>query len=170
MDNQNPVVPNAVNPTVAQPTANVADDRVALAQPVVQAVAQVPVTPLAPSAPSGKEKIVVPDSLAPFEVVGTDAIEVEPIPPEIESWMEKVAHSAEKTDVGVKVELPSQPTITPVSSQSAAKNVYVIPLGKLELNKGLHAAVTESVRWLATWCTRVIRKYGAAAVAYKEET
>jgi hypothetical protein len=167
-----PTVPQQNVPPVATPSLS--GDRVvspapsAIAQPVVNAVANsIPAMPT-PQGPSFKESKPFLSSEAGSVIEtasGESAIEKEPIPEEVEAWMEKVnqEQAAEKLP---QIELPPAP-VTPTTPQ-VASSLYVLPLGKMELDKGKHASVNDSIHWLAAWCVRVIKKLGPQQIAYKQ--
>jgi hypothetical protein len=92
------------------------------------------------------------------EVVGTDAIEKEPLPPEVASWMEKVNrdNSGEKPAEIVIADKTAQAPTNHYSNQP----VFVLPLGEHEYEQGLKSSVNDSVRWLAQWCQRLVKKLG----------
>lgn len=159
-----PVVP--VNPPQAIPPVAVpGDDRtvVPLASTFVAQAATTPVAVQQQSAApaSAKEKGAFgAGETVPFVEMNTSqsGVENEPLPPEVESWMEKVSHSVDVADA--KNIVLSQPKAQAVSATPPAQTVFVVPLGEDEFKMGLHASVKDSVRWLAVWCQRIIKKFG----------
>ncbi|PWU24264.1 hypothetical protein C5B42_00210 [Candidatus Cerribacteria bacterium 'Amazon FNV 2010 28 9'] len=156
----------------AQPAQS--DDRTTISAPtplansLVNTVATVSVKQPEPQTPSFKENKVFAGSEVKTTVettVGEDAIEKEPLPEAVESWMEKVGQS-EQTALP-KVQLPKAEPVQPVVDTQAPATVYILPLGEMELKKAKHANVNDSIRWLATWCVRLLKKLGSEA-AYKE--
>lgn len=133
----------------------------ALAGQVIQATstAQAPVQQVSSKA---KEAGPISAEVSPtIEVVGTDAIEKEPLPPEVASWMEKVNrdNSGEKPAEIVIADKTAQAPTNHYSSQP----VFVLPLGENEYKQGMHASVNDSIRWLAQWCQRLVKKLGTDA-------
>lgn len=159
-------------PTTPVGTTPVADDRnlasaaQAIAAPIANVVAAAPPVPPQPQVPSFKEsKPYLSSETAPIETAtGESAIEKEPIPEEVEAWMEKVGQ-AESLPNLPKVELPPTPPQAPPAAP--AQSVYVLPLGELEVKQAMHASVNDSIKWLATWCVRMIKKLGPQA-AYRQ--
>lgn len=95
---------------------------------------------------------------ATFQEVNTGAaaLEREPIPPEVEAWMEKVGQPTRDTAMD---NLP-QVQLTPKTPTPSAPSgpMYVLPLGEQELSEGMKAGLNDSFRWLATWCARIIEQ------------
>lgn len=58
---------------------------------------------------------------------------------------------------------------TLVTAPSAQPTQIVLPVTQATLLYGLKQAVSESIRWLAEWCLRLIKIFGARAVFRKEE-
>ncbi len=168
-----PVVP--VNPPQAQPPVVASgDDRtvVPLASTFVAQAANAPVVQqqVASATPaSAKEKGGFgAGETVPFVEVnaGSSGVENEPLPPEVESWMEKVSHSVDVADAkNIVLSQPKAPAAQPVPP---AQTVFVVPLGEDEFKMGLHASVKDSVRWLAVWCQRIIKKLGNSSAFQSE--
>lgn len=139
-----------------------ADDRVGgvAAPTLVQSIALTPPSSATPQVPSGsKEKgaVAVSETVPLIEVsTGASALEKEPIPPEVEAWMDKVGQEAAE----VKLEtLPSvQVPLPPPTQGFSSQPQFVLPLGEQEMQMGLHASVNDSIRWLATWARRLIKQ------------
>lgn len=79
--------------------------------------------------------------------------------PEVEGWLEKVERSRD-----VRLPAPIQDDqgniILDNTETTAPEDKIVLPLTHEAVNKGVHAKVTDSARWLATWCLRLIKKFG----------
>jgi len=58
---------------------------------------------------------------------------------------------------------------TLVTAPSAQPVQIILPVTQATLLYGLKQKVSESVRWLAEWCLRIIKIFGARAVFPKEE-
>lgn len=85
----------------------------------------------------------------------TDAEPNPEIDKDIESYIEKIEKE-------VYLSKPindnyGQPLVSPPSPQ---KPNIVLPLSKLRYEFGLTQKVTESIRWLAAWCGRLIKIFG----------
>ena len=159
-----------VQPQVSSPP--VSDDRtqVAVAPSLVQGIAQS--TVVAASQPqmggSGKEKGSISSETVPIiEVGNTGALEKEPLPAEVESWMEKVGQEEAQIKLEnlppVQVPPPAPATSTP------AQPIFVLPLGEQEMQLGLHSSINDSIRWLATWAKRVMKQF-KGQVAYRDNS
>ncbi|MBI5151451.1 MAG: hypothetical protein HZA34_02660 [Candidatus Pacebacteria bacterium] len=103
------------------------------------------------------------------EVPGAQVIETEKsaeIPPEVESWMEKVDHHeiAAPKEVVVADQTSAQPT-----GHYASDPVIILPISHQKVQTGMKKSVAESIRWLAEWCLRVIKKFHGMVV-YREES
>lgn len=143
----------------------------AVATPVLQAAQSY--DPLNPPHVGGKPgrgvKELVSSALdARNEIPGVQVVETEQsaeIPPEVESWMEKVDHRevVPPKEIVVADQTSMQPT-----GHYAAQPVIVLPTSQQTVKKGMTQGVTESIRWLAEWCFRVIKKFHGMVV-YREE-
>ncbi|HAU99524.1 MAG: hypothetical protein UX04_C0005G0014 [Microgenomates group bacterium GW2011_GWF2_45_18] len=105
-----------------------------------------------------------PDLSPLAEIPGAQVIEDEPNPeisPEVESWMEKVDR---KNIDPPKEVVVADKTATNPTGNYAAQPVIVLPISKPTLTKGLTQNVQYSVRWLAEWCLRIIKKFGGMVV------
>lgn len=85
------------------------------------------------------------------------------LPVEVEGWVERV----EQDDV--KDFEPIVHDGQTILSTSAPQQVDItLPISEDEAKKGLHHKVFESVRWMAEWCVRLVKKYHGK-VAYKRD-
>lgn len=154
---QTPASSQAADTTVPAPSVPPV-----LAQPVTHVASMQPQPQVGVPA-RAKEMGAVPQEVVGFvEVVGSDSVEKEPLPPEVASWMEKV----NRGEVGGKppeIVIADKTAHTP-SYAGTAQPVYVLPLGRTEFRAGLHKSVSDSVRWLAEWCKRVMKKMGSQAM------
>ncbi|HSW89871.1 MAG TPA: hypothetical protein VLH19_03280 [Patescibacteria group bacterium] len=131
-----------------------------LVGPALQQTAQVPAP--APPVSVGKTKEVAPQSqelVGPIEIVGSDAIEKEPLPPEVSGWMEKVKRGESGEQKPPEIVIADKTAQAPTGDY-ASQPVFVLPLGKTEMRQGIHKSVNDSVRWLAQWCERLMKKLG----------
>ena len=162
------ISPSVSQVNQSQPTP-ISDRSVgAVAPTLVQSIAQSPpVVPVPQVGSSQKEKGGITTESVPIVEVhtGASAIEVEPIPEAVEAWMEKVGQD----DAQIKLEnLPPVQVPPPApSDQVSAQPVFVLPLGKEEMQMGLHASVNDSIRWLATWAKRIVKQL-KGQVAYRQ--
>jgi hypothetical protein len=148
----------------ANQTANVvSDDRAvgAVVPSVVKSIASSPPVTQQPEPQTparAKEMGSQSSESSPLLEVNTGAaaIEQEPIPEEVEAWMEKVGGQGETTKLenlpAVQVSAPAK---QPVASSSQA---FVLPLGEAEVDRGNKASVNDSIKWLATWCQKLIKQ------------
>ncbi len=125
---------------------------------IVQSIASAPPVPPQPQVSArAKEQVVPSETTTMVETAQVKATpETEPIPPEVEAWMEKVGGAAEEVNLDnlPPVEVAPPTTQAPASSPPA----FVLPLGEAEMQAGLHAGVNDSIRWLATWCQRIFKQ------------
>lgn len=59
---------------------------------------------------------------------------------------------------------------TLVTAPSAQPTQVILPISQSQLFYGLKQKVSESIRWLAEWCLRLIKIFGSRAVLRKEES
>ena len=78
--------------------------------------------------------------------------------PEIAGYIEKVEKEAELAPTVVD-DYTQQILMTAPSSQAPQ---VTLPLTEEEITQGLHHKVWESVRWLAEWCVRQVKKLHGA--------
>jgi galactose-1-phosphate uridylyltransferase len=117
---------------------------------------------MAQGKPSGaKEQEPVSPVGASERVPIVEMREPKELPEEVEGWLERV----EREDV-------EQPRAVvhkgkTIVSPSAPQDVSVtLPLTEEEVKQGLHHKLVESVRWMAEWCARIVKKYHGR-IAYK---
>lgn len=127
--------------------------------------------PLNPSHPVGKSGIGAKetavnkglDSIV-AEVPGAQVVETEKsaeIPPEVESWVEKVHHHEIQAPHEVVV---ADKTTQQLTGNYASDPVIVLPVTQQGMQVGITKTVTESARWLVEWCTRIIKKFHGMVV------
>lgn len=158
-----PPVPQPTDQPTASAVANsTATQAPAVAGPVVQAVASTP-PPQSALTSKGKEVGPVSSELAGFvEVAGADAFEKEPLPAEVASWMEKV--SRDNSDSKPPEIVIADKTAQAPTGHYANQPVFVLPLGEVQIQQGLSKSVGDSVRWLSTWCKKMMKRLGNQAV------
>ena len=128
-----PVLPSQTPPS----SVSVPVEPTSLAQPIVQAASSLPSQPVSGAPLRAKEAAPVSAEVtAPIEVVGSDALEKEPLPPEVSSWMEKVNrdNSGEKPPEVVVADISASNP----SGSYASHPVFVLPLGDDDYKRGLN--------------------------------
>ncbi len=93
--------------------------------------------------------------------------ESEPLPPEVEGYLQKLEAAGE-------IKLPEPIThdgnvLLASSEAQVVKEKIVLPLSQSGIQTGLSSKVTNSARWLAEWCVRLI-KMMRDGVKYAPET
>ncbi len=75
---------------------------------------------------------------------------------ELEGWMEKLEKGED-----VQLEKPVVDDYGQILIQSSApqKPKIILPLDDKEINWGITQKITESIRWLAEWCLRLIKMW-----------
>lgn len=138
--------PQSAIPTILQSIAN-----------TTPAVSMTPADPQMPARAKETGSVSVAETAAIQEVAsGDSAIEQEPIPAEVEAWMQKVGQTAESPKLE---QLPQVQVTAPVLAPKVpSKTMFVLPLGEAEVKQGLHASINDSVKWLATWCQKVLKQ------------
>lgn len=105
-----------------------------------------------PQVASPKEQKEILSRLFPEKHPIVERPTVPEVPPEIERF-EAIA--------GAEIQLPTPVTDDTgqvlVTSPAAAKPKIVLPLTEEEIERGLHTKIIYSLRWLAEWCTRLIK-------------
>ncbi len=140
----------------ATPTTD--DSMSSLAVPFVQKMQQTPsASPI--SVGVSKESPPTFEQNVGLEMVGADAAELEPIPPEVASWMQKV--SRDNSQSSLQEVVVTGQSSTPPKNGFAAPPVFVLPLGQAVYSKGLQESVDTSIRWLSEWCRKMVKKFGA---------
>ena len=86
---------------------------------------------------------------------------------EVEGYIERVEKKAESTvsDNQVK-KVADQNNLQPATNlpvipqlPSEEKQKVILPIEKIEIERGVKSGVGESVRWLSEWCVYMIKKY-----------
>ena len=169
-----PVQPQGMNPSVDPQIPTTLTDAVVLHTVSQSAQAYDPLNP--PNTVGGRSGLGVKESVAHTangldalvqEVPGSQVIEVEKsaeIPPEVESWMEKVEHH--------EVKAPNQVVVADQTAQMptgdyAAQPVIVLPATQQAVKTGMKKGVQDSIRWLAEWCIKMMKKFHGLVV-YRE--
>lgn len=126
-----------------------------------------PSGPSEPQVPARAKEQAVPSEKITFLEAspGIGTLESEPIPPEVEAWMEKVG--SETSEVKLDSLPPVQVSPPTPKSTSSSQTTFVLPLGEEEMKLGMKADVNDSIHWLATWCQRIILQL-RGQVAYRQ--
>lgn len=90
--------------------------------------------------------------------------EIPEIPPEIERAQPVAGAAAQLTQP-----VTDDQGQVLVTSAAAQQPQIVLPLTGEEIEEGLHQKVFNSVRWLAEWCLRLVKKMGGAVVIKKKK-
>jgi hypothetical protein len=128
-------------------------------------------TPTAPSIPTSIVGSPNKESLPPRSSTEVTHIvelnETEPLPPEVEGWLQKL-------DTAGDIKLPEPIThdgnvLLANSEAQIVKEKIVLPMTQSGVQQGLTAKVTDSARWLAEWCVRLIKSM-KSDIKYAPET
>ena len=81
--------------------------------------------------------------------------EAEPLPPEVEGWLQKL-------DAAGDIKLPEPIThdgdiLLANSEAQIVREKIVLPMNQTAVQQGLTAKVTDSARWLAEWCVKLMK-------------
>lgn len=136
-DAQQPATSQASEPQVQKPVPQVDDPSKTVGKPAAAKEAEFV------SGVGVSEKAPVVEVREPGE-----------LPEDVKGWLERV----ERDDVA------EPPTVVhkgkPVVSPAAPADVTVtLPLSEEGVKKGLKQRIVESIRWLAVWCVRLVKKY-----------
>jgi hypothetical protein len=176
-DEPNAVPASPVSPTV--PTDPVAPGAV----PTAQAVLGTPTPPTVPVAggrrresiagvtqteqPQAAETPVQTTQEAPPEVAPTapEAERSAELGPELEKFVEQTEKQSDKQPPETVVAAETMPTAVP---KTVKQPVVILPLTQKDLQAGQKKGTTNSIRWLAEWCVRQIKKFSSILVVYRE--
>ncbi len=92
------------------------------------------------------------------------------IEPEVESWLEKLEKEDSSLQNSVKDDQTNQVVLDDIDSDGGDDKKFkvILPLTKVEVEKGLKRKVVDSARWMAEWCIRMIKVFHGK-VAYKRK-
>lgn len=100
--------------------------------------------------PLVSETSVVPEAAKLVEVR-----ETEPLPAEVEGWLQKLD---EEGDIRLDKPISHDGDVLLANSEAqVVKEKIILPMTQSALNQGLTQKVTDSARWLAEWCLRLIK-------------
>ena len=152
----------ASSPSAKASVGTQSQDQTQVVQPTTvqpqESTQQPQVTPITPAGarPAGaKEEEFVSSKGDAENVPVVEIRESEELPTEVEGWLERV----EKDDVAEPPTIVHQgkPIVSPASPQQGS---VTLPLDDEGIKKGLHHKFVDSVRWLAEWCVRLVKKFG----------
>ena len=105
--------------------------------------------------PAGAKEVEFVGGKAPIAEQPTvvEVREPETIPEEVSGWLER----AERDDVAEPPTIVHQGQVL-VSPAQPAKAAVALPLDDTKIKQGLHSQLFDSIRWLAEWCVRVMKK------------
>lgn len=106
---------------------------------------------VAPVSYGGKEQ---QEQVETSEEVGVQEIKEPEVPPEVEGWVERV----ERGDIQLPQPVSHRGQTLVQSAQPKQVHV-VLPLSEEGVIRGLHLKVIYSLRWLAEWCIRLLKKF-----------
>ncbi len=159
--------PNLTTPITAPPGVPAAPDPNLTAGPVLQTLAGQPPGQTTPTITAfGRHKEVAIPLTAE---ISSQPAEVEPTPeisPEMDKFVEKVEQQVVKPATETVI-AQTQPAAVP---KTISQPVVILPATEKVIQKGLHQSITHSVRWLAEWCLRQIRKFKNVLVVYRENS
>jgi hypothetical protein len=153
-----PAIPEANQQSVAPPTVAQVDATLASA---ALASVQIPpatiATPANPISHPNKEVAPIIDK-APIAPETTRLVEVreqEPLPEEVEGWLQKLDQEG---DIKLDKPITQDGDILLANTEAqVVKEKIVLPMSQSAAQQGLTKKVTESARWLAEWCVRLIK-------------
>lgn len=153
----------SVQPTPQPPAVPTDVSGLSTAGPLIQTLAGPQPTPQ-PTAGRRKEVLsTVPSA----EVPTGQSAEVEPSPensPEMDKFVEKVEQHVVKPPTETVI-AQAEPAPVP---KTVSQPVVVLPATQKTINQGRGKGTAFSVRWLAEWCLRQIRKFKDILVVYRE--
>ncbi len=172
----------AANSTPTAPAAAPFSDAAAPAPgvvPTMQAVLGTPVPTPPPTPTAGGRRAESTVSSTPVEQVvpqpeSAAPVEIAPAPepersgelgPELEKFLEQTEQQADKQPIETVIAADTLPTSVP---KTLKKPVVILPLSEKELQSGRKKNSNHSVRWLAEWCVRQIKKFQSLLVVYRE--
>ncbi len=159
--NQN--IPSQNTPAAVSPQQGDQSVTIATSSPSTPVEPTQPLPPQVPpqiSAAPGGNKERQGSSIAVPEISISQPQEIEKsaeVPPELESWMEEVQHHEEMLPKEIVI-ADENPTAEPTTNISDEPFI-VLPVTQAGMQSGLKKSVTESARWLVTWCKRIIQKF-----------
>ena len=165
--------PNQINPFPIPPTSNLAIDPPS--QPSIDSlIAQSLIADDLPTAPPIITNMVGSPNKEALPLTASTEIthlveihETEPMPPEVEGWLQKLDAAG---DIKLSQPITHDGEVLLANSEAQViKEKIVLPLNQTGVQQGLTAKVTDSARWLAEWCMRLIKSM-KNEVKYAPET
>ena len=131
-----------------------------------------PISPPPTSSPTmgnpQKEAAPVSENHTPPETAPLIELhETEAIPEEVEGWLQKLNQAG---DINLQQPITHDGDIMLANTEAqVVKEKLVLPLSESGVNAGLKNKVTDSARWLAEWCVRLVKMI-KDGVKYAPET
>lgn len=120
-----------------------------------------PISAPPPSPASGPHKEAAPIShqemppIIPETAQLIEVREAEPLPEEVEGWLQKLDQEG---DIHLDKPITHDGEILLADTEAqVVKEKIVLPLSQTGVQRGLSQKVTDSARWLAEWCIRLIK-------------
>lgn len=104
---------------------------------------------------------------APAEIVATppETERSAELGPELEKFVEQTEKQSDKQPPETVISAPTMPASIP---KTVKQPVVVLPMTQKDLQLGQRKSTTNSIRWLAEWCVRQIKKFSSILVVYRE--
>ena len=121
---------------------------------------QMPPTPpqVSPvSHPNKEAGPIIPEKplVAPETTRLVEIQETEPLPEEVEGWLQKLGQEG---DIKLDQPITHDGHILLANTEAQViKEKVVLPLSQTGVQQGLTQKVTDSARWLAEWCVRLVK-------------
>ena len=148
--------PNGITPFPSIPTQNQADATLAVAALAASQPSKPVASPV--SLPHKEAVPIYHAEVAPVIPETTKLVEVresEPLPAEVEGWLQKLDQEGD-----IRLDQPLTHDGEVLLSDTEAqvvKQKIILPMTQTSAQQGLTQKVTESARWLAEWCVRLIK-------------
>lgn len=118
------------------------------------------------SLPEKNEKEILNELFSEQEKFPVETFENDPpINPEVKSLVEKIEQNV--ILISPVMDNFGQPLVSPASPQNPK---IVLPISRNSYTLGLTKKISESIRWLAEWCFRLIKVFGERASFKEVET
>lgn len=127
-----------------------------------------PVPTAAPIGLPQKESAPVSESNRSMETTPiVEVHETEAIPEEVEGWLQKLNQAG---DINLKNPITHDGDVLLANTEAqVVKEKLVLPLSETGVQLGLKSKVSDSARWLAEWCVRLVKMI-KDGVKYAPET
>lgn len=147
---------NGITPFPPIPTPNQADATLAVAAMAASQQSAPAASPV--SLPHKEAAPLYQPETSPVIPETTKLVEVnetEPLPEEVEGWLQKLDQEG---DINLDKPLTHDGNLLLTNTEAqVVKEKIVLPMTQSAAQQGLTKKVTESARWLAEWCVRLIK-------------